>query len=180
MAKHRASILLLLALIGPFSVSAQTISFADLQGSWYFHQHFVDYVLFADADKPIPFPEKDYDMMKQQAAMTSTPLPDSATYAAMLYQNHENYRHYRIDFKSDSTYVTELAAKMSKWLPEKGQLTRTFPDGSVQMLDSFGTAVTSAITIQAGELHLFLSDPMFFGTDTPKLNRVLVFRRQQP
>jgi hypothetical protein len=177
---QRAHTIILLSLVGSLSGSAQTLSLAEVRGSWYFHQYFVDSALFADADKPTPFPKRDYDMLKQQAAWTRFPSPDSAAFAQQLRQNDENYRRYRLEFKEDSTYATELASGMSKWLPENGRLRYADTDGLLQMLDSFGTAVTSAIAITSGELHLSLADPMLFDSGFPTMKRELVFRRKEP
>jgi hypothetical protein len=177
---HRSSLLLLLFFAVSFGTTAQKVSLADLQGSWYFHTYFVDSVLFADAERATPFPMREYEGMKEQARLMGVQLPDSAKYAEIIRQNDENYRHYRLVFNSDSTYSTELAAGMSKWLPVNGRLKYSNIDGRLHMVDAFNSPTTTAIEIRADELHLSLASPMFFGADTPIMNRELVFRRQQP
>jgi len=167
----RTTALLLLILIGSLNACSQTLSVADLHGSWYFHQHYVDSALFADADKPTPFPKRDHDRMEQTPTTSGMQLPDRSILAAMLKQNDENYRRYRIEFKEDSTYLTELAAGMTKWLPVNGRVMRTDGQGQLQLVDAFGTVTTTAMEIKDGELHLDLAGP---------LNTVLLFRRKEP
>ena len=168
----RFILLFLSVFLGLLSASSQPLSMTDLRGAWYFHQYFVDSSLFADADITPPFPTDEYKMMKQAvAAIPNAQVPDSASFASTLKQVHENYRRYRIDFKEDSTYVTELSAGMSKWVPEKGQLRRTHLGDGLQMLDASGTSITTAIEMKDGELYLSMNGLM---------SSLLVFRREQP
>jgi len=109
--------------------------------------------------------------MKQAATASGAQFPDSATYAAMLRKNEENYRRYRIDVNNDSTYVTTLAAGMSKWLPVKGRFVHTDANDGLHMLDEKGTVVSEALEIKDAELRIALNGP---------LNTLLLFRREAP
>lgn len=153
------------------TANGQTAALPDLLGTWYFHQHYLDSTLIADADVPLPFPRRDFDMMTQAAAKQGMQAPDSATFAQQIFLINESYRQYRIVFDADSTYVTVLPERMVNWLPKNGRVGTADSSKDLQLLGGAGSLITSSVHIKNGEV-VFIMNGL--------LASELSFRRSKP
>lgn len=151
--------------------SAQNVTIADLQGTWFLHQQYIDSVPVFDADDEASFAPPTLDQLRRLAAMEPGRI-DSTAVLASIHQDFENLRHYAIRFSADSTYQTDFTPGMAKPLPapEKGRFELTPGPNSLRLYDATGSSTTGFVKLRDKEIVL-----LFEG-----IPGRLVFRREQP